>query len=285
MAHKMNLGPGGVQPKMHDTIIPSTGEPQSMIFASDSPVVNSKGESMACQPKGMEQVIRERGLWPRLEAGSENSKPLKTCATCKMSQEARDKAAKAAKARDQEIEGSGVEALADRYECDEEASDLDRPNNCCMQRMLSLQDDFKNEKPLLQLVIEKAGHKCLFLPKFHCELNPIEMVWGQLKRRKLFLCLFTVHTHYLQAFESLLMAHSLARKCRCQSAWTRSPPLTSGDTFGTAIDTWMRTSESLYLPCCATRILTISSGWGLIFARRHLLSRSTHLTGELTRAF
>jgi hypothetical protein len=53
-----------------------------------------------------------------------------------------------------------------------------------MQRVLSLQSDFVNEKPLLQLMIEKAGHKCLFLPKFHCELNPIEMVWGQMKRSK-----------------------------------------------------------------------------------------------------
>jgi hypothetical protein len=48
--------------------------------------------------------------------------------------------------------------------------------------VLSLQPDFANEKPLLQLVIEKAGHVCLFLPMFHCELNPIEMVWGQTKR-------------------------------------------------------------------------------------------------------
>ena len=53
-----------------------------------------------------------------------------------------------------------------------------------MQHVLSLQPDFVNEKPLLQLMIEKAGHKCLFLPKFHCELNPIEMVWGQTKRSK-----------------------------------------------------------------------------------------------------
>lgn len=49
---------------------------------------------------------------------------------------------------------------------------------CCMEKCLSNQDDFLNEKPLLQLVIEEAGHICLFLPKFHCELNPIEMYWG-----------------------------------------------------------------------------------------------------------
>ncbi|KAF9494269.1 hypothetical protein BDN71DRAFT_1393551 [Pleurotus eryngii] len=51
-----------------------------------------------------------------------------------------------------------------------------------MQHVLSLQSDFHNEKPLLQLIIKQAGHKCVFLPKFHCNLNPIEMVWSQLKQ-------------------------------------------------------------------------------------------------------
>jgi hypothetical protein len=47
---------------------------------------------------------------------------------------------------------------------------------CCMERVLSLQDDFKAEKPLIQTIIEGSGHICLFLPQFHCELNPIEML-------------------------------------------------------------------------------------------------------------
>lgn len=54
-----------------------------------------------------------------------------------------------------------------------------------MRKVLSLQADFLAEKPQLQLVIEVAGHKCYFLPKFHCELNPIEMYWGWVKIREL----------------------------------------------------------------------------------------------------
>lgn len=48
--------------------------------------------------------------------------------------------------------------------------------NCCMARLLSQQDDFLNQPSMLETVIQDAGHECIFLPKFHCELNPIEMV-------------------------------------------------------------------------------------------------------------
>lgn len=45
-----------------------------------------------------------------------------------------------------------------------------------MRTVISFHDDFRDEKTLVE-----KGHKCLFLPKFHCELNPIERVWGQVK--------------------------------------------------------------------------------------------------------
>lgn len=48
--------------------------------------------------------------------------------------------------------------------------------DCCMARLLSHQEDFANQVSMLEQVITEAGHLCLFLPKFHCELNPIEMV-------------------------------------------------------------------------------------------------------------
>jgi hypothetical protein len=46
---------------------------------------------------------------------------------------------------------------------------------CCMACLLSRQDDFVNQVSMLEELVTAAGHLCLFLPKFHCELNPIEM--------------------------------------------------------------------------------------------------------------
>lgn len=34
----------------------------------------------------------------------------------------------------------------------------------------------------LQILAKKDGHKIVFLPKFHCELNPIEGIWCYLKQ-------------------------------------------------------------------------------------------------------
>jgi hypothetical protein len=48
--------------------------------------------------------------------------------------------------------------------------------DCCMARLLSKQDDFRYQESLLEKKIKEHGHHCIFLPKFHCELNPIEMV-------------------------------------------------------------------------------------------------------------
>ncbi|GES92520.1 hypothetical protein RCL_jg28850.t1 [Rhizophagus clarus] len=55
-------------------------------------------------------------------------------------------------------------------------------SQCCARHILSNQPDFLNTKPLIQEVIEARGHKVIFYPKFHCELNYIEMYWGAAKR-------------------------------------------------------------------------------------------------------
>ncbi|KAF9510740.1 hypothetical protein BS47DRAFT_1487299 [Hydnum rufescens UP504] len=56
-------------------------------------------------------------------------------------------------------------------------------DRCCMACLLSRQDDFVNQISMLEAAIINRGHLCLFLPKFHCELNPIEMYWGYAKYR------------------------------------------------------------------------------------------------------
>ena len=48
--------------------------------------------------------------------------------------------------------------------------------DCCMACLLSKQNDFMNQESMLETLIKKARHECIFLPKFHCKLNLIEMV-------------------------------------------------------------------------------------------------------------
>ncbi|KIK74564.1 hypothetical protein PAXRUDRAFT_115686, partial [Paxillus rubicundulus Ve08.2h10] len=52
---------------------------------------------------------------------------------------------------------------------------------CCMVQLLSQQEDFINQVSMLEEFIDEAGHLCIFLPKFHCELDNIEMSWGWCK--------------------------------------------------------------------------------------------------------
>ena len=45
-----------------------------------------------------------------------------------------------------------------------------------------LQPDFEEQKSLVQETIEAAGHLCIFLLKFYCELNFIEFFWEAVKK-------------------------------------------------------------------------------------------------------
>jgi len=42
--------------------------------------------------------------------------------------------------------------------------------------------DFKYEKTKLETLLALHGYKGFFLPKFHCELNPIEREWAHSKK-------------------------------------------------------------------------------------------------------
>lgn len=64
VASKMNLNPGGSVPKMHDTLW--NGQRQSMIIENDYIVYDKKTKkniNLRSQPKGIQWILTERGLW------------------------------------------------------------------------------------------------------------------------------------------------------------------------------------------------------------------------------
>lgn len=51
-----------------------------------------------------------------------------------------------------------------------------------MREILASHPDFKYEKSRIERFLSDRGHIVYLLPKYHCELNPIERVWAQAKR-------------------------------------------------------------------------------------------------------
>jgi hypothetical protein len=97
--------------------------------------------------KGMEQIIRERGLWPQV-----------------------------CDARGRLVDGK-LNAQCESFKCQPGKTD------CCCRRLLFNQPDFAQQKSALTELVECRGHICDYYPKYHCELNFIEQYWGAAKLR------------------------------------------------------------------------------------------------------
>ena len=69
-----------------------------------------------------------------------------------------------------------INARTLKAECEKGKTD-----SCCC-RLLYTQPDFTNIPSLLESHCAARGFKVIFLPKYHPELNPIEMCWGYAKR-------------------------------------------------------------------------------------------------------
>jgi len=52
---------------------------------------------------------------------------------------------------------------------------------CCLEFLLLEQADFKEQQNAIQELVLSRGHFCIFLPKFHPELNFIERYWSRVK--------------------------------------------------------------------------------------------------------
>jgi hypothetical protein len=67
------------------------------------------------------------------------------------------------------------------------------PTDCCGKVVLSHQPDFVNQKEWLEEIVIGAGHILEYFPKYHCELNPIEMYWGWVKQYVRARCGYSIH--------------------------------------------------------------------------------------------
>ena len=47
-----------------------------------------------------------------------------------------------------------------------------------MRKKLKKMHDFKYKKTKVEATVSTRSHRCVFIPKYHCELNPIEMSMG-----------------------------------------------------------------------------------------------------------
>jgi hypothetical protein len=61
---------------------------------------------------------------------------------------------------------------------------------CCLRKILSSHEDFKNQKSWLHEVADMFGTRVIHYPRYHCEFNYIEMVWCFLKRQLRRTCKF-----------------------------------------------------------------------------------------------
>ena len=50
--------------------------------------------------------------------------------------------------------------------------------SCCSKGIMYQQLDFQQSVSQLEELIRASGHVCLFLPRYHCELAPIERAWA-----------------------------------------------------------------------------------------------------------
>ena len=89
---------------------------------------------------------------------------------------------------------------------EERGIDVSRMKADDMRQKLKEMSDFKYEKTKVKTYITSKGHRCMFIPKYHCELNPIEREWGHCEK---------VHQKSLRLQSCRTWTHSWASTWNC----------------------------------------------------------------------
>ena len=123
---------------------------QYLCFKEDDRTWNSKALKPADvgKVKGLRQLLWERGMW-------------------------KDHAMEGGK----RVKGTGMTIDGRYFDGAKWVKDKDMSAKHVLKSCL----DIMMEDSELKVSIVQRNHMCDFLPKFHCELNPIEMVWGRSK--------------------------------------------------------------------------------------------------------
>ena len=89
-----------------------------------------------------------------------------------------------------------------------------------MREVLKSHPDFKYEKSKIERYLcDECKHIVIMLPKFHCELNPIDRVWAQAKRYTKAYCKYNIQrlrNNIIPALDTVTMEnfHNHFRKVR-----------------------------------------------------------------------
>ena len=172
--NNMNINPGRKQRKLCKTIIPlnnpasafgkkdTRDRSQQMTFPDDHIDQKLRG-----QPKGVRVILQERkSVWNQSTTVCKecSTKIISKCASCSKSETCKD--AKWQIALAEAMGQDDAVSAEDTTLINSETQNAD-DQWCCMNHILSLQNDFWTKRPFVQLIIENAGHICLFLAWFH----------------------------------------------------------------------------------------------------------------------
>lgn len=225
VASKMNKTDGGKQPFLRDGWFRDgdTIRHQAMWYIQVDP---SSGQQTRTQ-KGVERVLKERGLWPAGGLNIECSKPKcfdcqavadckicikgTRCDSCKKPKVHSNARCTSARNCDACVERKKLCTCVPKTYCPrctdykaagkcEECEKMPpkcSSDSCCARRLLSIQPDFVDQKCELIEKLEgsepgKPQHRVMFYPKFHCELNHIERYWCHSKQYARDNCDYTI---------------------------------------------------------------------------------------------
>ena len=155
-ADSMNLNPGGKQKRMRDTkttlrkLVFSRAE--GGLVEREFPDSIQRMVDDHNRPKGIKNVLSERGEW------KEGMNLICNACTDKKTEEQRI-----------EMEEAGCFGGRTR-------------KYCCARYVMKNQPDFLAQREWLREIVEDAECKIMYYPKYHCELNYIEMVWAYIKQ-------------------------------------------------------------------------------------------------------